>query len=201
MVGDARGIRPESAGDGGHTWSMPFTAEELDAQLDRVAAAPCDVGIVELIVARPAAGERRILDVAELRPGVGLVGDNYLERGSSRPPGGPADPLAELNIMSVRALEAVAGVDRERWPLAGDQFIVDFDLSLDAAPTGTRLRIGTAVIEVTEKPHNGCAKFAERFGVDAARWVNSRKDLRLRGICAVVVEPGMVSVGDEIRPM
>jgi hypothetical protein len=178
---------------------MPFSAEELDAHLDRVAAAPSDVGIVELIVARPAVGERRILDVGELRPGVGLVGDNYLERGSGRTPGSPADPLAELNLMSARALEAVAGVDRERWPLAGDQFIVDFDLSVGTAPAGTRLRIGTAVIEVTDKPHNGCAKFAERFGVDAARWVNSRRDLRLRGICAVVIEPGAVSVGDEIK--
>ena len=81
---------------------------------------------------------------------------------------------------------------------AGDQLIVDFDLSVANAPAGTRLRIGSAVIEVTDKPHTGCAKFAERFGVEAARWVNSRKDLRLRGICAVVVEPGAVSVGDEI---
>jgi hypothetical protein len=180
---------------------MPFTTEELDAHLDRVASAPSDIGIVELIVARPAAGERRVLHEGELVPGVGLVGDNYLERGGSRPPGSPSDPLGELNIMSARALEAVAGVGRERWPLAGDQFIVDFDLSLDNAPAGTRLRIGTALIEVTEKPHNGCAKFAERFGVDSARWVNSRKDLRLRGICAVVVEPGTVSVGDEIMPV
>jgi hypothetical protein len=194
----ARGIRPDSDVDRGHTWAMSFSTEELDRRLDHVAAAPSSVGTVELIVARPAVGERQVLDVGELRPGVGLVGDNYLERGSSRSPGGLADPLAELNIMSARALEAVAGVDRERWPLAGDQFIVDFDLSLANAPTGTRLRIGAALVEVTEKPHNGCAKFAERFGTDAARWVNSRKDLRLRGICAVVVEPGAVSVGDEI---
>lgn len=177
---------------------MSFSAVELDRRIAHVAAAPSSVGTVELIVARPAVGERRVLDVGEVRPGVGLVGDNYLERGSSRSSGGLADPLAELNLMSARALEAVAGVDRERWPLAGDQFIVDFDLSLANAPAGTRLRIGAAVVEVTEKPHNGCAKFAQRFGSDAARWVNSRKDLRLRGICAIVVEPGVVSVGDEI---
>ncbi len=177
---------------------MPATTAELDTRIDDVMSAPAQVGTVELIVARPAVGERRVLGDGQVRPGVGLVGDNYVERGSSRPEGGPADPLAELNIMSARALEAVAGVDRERWALAGDQFIVDFDLSLDNAPAGTRLRIGTAVIEITEKPHTGCAKFAERFGVDAARWVNSRKDLRLRGVCAVVVEPGTVSVGDEI---
>ena len=113
-----------------------------------------------------------------------MVGDNYVERGDRRTPDGRADPLGELNIMGSRALEAVAGADRERWQLAGDQLIVDFDLSVDNAPAGTRLRVGTAIIEVTTKPHNGCAKFADRFGIDAARWINSRKDLRLRGICA-----------------
>jgi len=180
---------------------MFATTTELDSRIDHVAAAPSDVGTVELVVARPAVGERLVVESGELRPGVGLVGDNYLERGSSRPGGGPADPLAEINIMSARALEAVAGVDRERWPLAGDQLIVEFDLSLDSLPTGSRLQVGTAVVEVTEKPHNGCAKFADRFGLDAARWINSRKDLRLRGICAVVVEPGSVSAGDTITKL
>jgi MOSC domain-containing protein YiiM len=174
------------------------TTDHLVGLIDHVADAPSDVGTVELVVARPAIGERIVVDRGELRPGVGLVGDNYLERGSSRPPGGPADPLAELNLMSARALEAVAGVDRANWPPAGDQLIVDFDLSEPNCPAGTRLVVGTAVIEVTTKPHNGCAKFAERFGVDAARWVNSRKDLRLRGICAVVVAPGSVASGDAI---
>ena len=178
---------------------MPFTVEELDRQLDHIAAAPCDAGTVELIVARPAVGERDVLSIGELRPGVGLVGDNYLERGSRTTPDGSADPLAELNIMSARALASVAGPERDQWPLAGDQLIVDFDLSAANAPAGTRLGIGTAVIEVTEKPHSGCAKFADRFGIDAARWINSRKDLRLRGICAIVVEAGTVAVGDDIR--
>lgn len=178
---------------------MFATTAQLDSCLDRIAAAPRDVGTVELVVARPAMGERTVLQSAELRPGVGLVGDNYLERGSSRPGGGPADPLGELNVMSARALEAVAGVGRERWALAGDQLIVDFDLSEATCPAGTRLAVGTAVIEVTTKPHNGCAKFADRYGIEAARWINSRKDLRLRGLCAVVVEAGVVTPGCTIE--
>ena len=97
---------------------MPATTEQLDAQIDHIANAPSDVGVVELVVARPAKGERIVLDAAELRPGIGLVGDNYLERGSSRPGGGPADPLGELNLMSARALQAVAGPDRANWPPA-----------------------------------------------------------------------------------
>ncbi len=180
---------------------MFATTAQLEARIDHVAAAPSDIGRVELVVARPAKGERLVLESAELRPGVGLVGDNYLERGSSQPGGGPADPLGELNLMSARALDAVAGDDRERWPLAGDQLIVDFDLSEANCPAGTRLAVGTAVIEVTTKPHNGCAKFSDRYGIDAARWINSRQDLRLRGICAVVVETGTVTPGDTIAPI
>ncbi len=182
----------------GHTGQMPATTDELDSRIDHIVRAPSSLGSVELVIARPAKGERVVLDTADLKPGVGLVGDNYLERGSSKPGGGPADPLGELNLMSARALEAVAGPDRSNWPPAGDQLIVDFDLSEANCPAGTRLTVGDAVIEVTTKPHNGCAKFADRYGTAAARWINSRKDLRLRGICAVVVESGTVRPGDSI---
>ncbi len=177
---------------------MPATIEQLEPFIADVIGAPSDVGTVELVVCRPAVGDRIVLDSAELVPGRGLVGDNYVERGNARTPDGLADPLAELNIMSSRALRAVAGPDPEQWQRAGDQLIVDFDLSAANLPAGTRLRIGTAVIEVTSKPHTGCAKFTARFGIEATRWINSHKDLRLRGICAIVAEPGTVSPGDPI---
>jgi hypothetical protein len=175
--------------------------ERFEGQLDRIRSAPTDLGTVDLVVRRPGMGEREVLQSADLRPLIGVVGDNYVTRGDRRTVDGSADPLGELNIMSSRALEAVAGVDRERWPLAGDQLIVDFDLSATNAPAGTRLEVGTAVIEVTSKPHNGCAKFTARFGIEATRWINSRKDLRLRGVCAVVIEPGTVRPGDAIRKL
>jgi MOSC domain-containing protein YiiM len=174
------------------------TTEQLDAGLERVAASPSDIGTVEMIVRRPAVEEREVLDVAELVVGEGLAGDSYLARGSRE---GPAHPQAQLNLMNSRSLDLCAAGDRDRWPLAGDQFLVDFDLSTANAPTGTRLAIGSAVIEVSAKPHNGCSKFRERFGVDAARWVNSREDLRLRGINAMVVQGGTVRAGDAIRKL
>lgn len=79
------------------------------------------------------------------------------------------------------------------------EHIVDLDLSGANCPTGTRLRIRFAVIEVTAKPHNGCAEFVDRFGIEAAKWINSRPDLRLRGINAVVVTAGTVSTGDLVE--
>jgi MOSC domain-containing protein YiiM len=93
--------------------------------------------------------------------------------------------------------------DKGRWHLAGDQLYVDLDLSEVNLPPGTRLAIGTAMIEVTAQPHTGCAKFVERFGVDAMKFVNSheRKDLNLRGINARVVRPGVLRVGDAVSKL
>lgn len=174
------------------------TLAELDAGVAHLRESPADQGTVELVLRRPALGEREILAAAELRVGTGVVGDNYVERGSATTPDGAAHPEAQLNIMNSRAVDLVAGGDRDRWSLAGDQFFVDLDLSVDNLPVGTRLRIGTAVIEVAAKPHTGCAKFRERFGADAARWVNQAKEQRRRGLCAMVVEAGTVRIGDTI---
>ncbi len=177
------------------TATRHLTTAELDAGLAHVAASPGDRGTVEMVVCRPDLGERRVLEEGELVVGEGLVGDNYLARGSRD---GPAHPEAQLNLMNSRSVDLVAAGDRRRWPLAGDQFFVDFDISAANAPAGTRLAIGTAVIEVSQKPHTGCAKFTERFGIDAARWVNAERDERRRGINAMVVEAGVVKPGDAI---
>jgi MOSC domain-containing protein YiiM len=103
----------------------------------------------------------------------------------------------QLNIMNARATALVAQ-DRDRWPLAGDQLYLDLDLSVANLPPGTRLALGTAVIEITAQPHLGCKKFVARFGRDAMKFVNSRlgKELRLRGANARVVQPGTIRVGD-----
>ena len=90
--------------------------------------------------------------------------------------------------------------DKSRWPLAGDQLVIDLDLSVANLPPGTRLAIGSAVIEVTAQPHTGCAKFIERFGADAHQFVNSPvgRELNLRGINAKVVQAGRIRVGDVV---
>jgi MOSC domain-containing protein YiiM len=108
----------------------------------------------------------------------------------------------QLNIMNVRAIAAISP-DAGRWPLAGDQLYLDLDISVSNLPPGTRLAVGDAVIEVTAEPHTGCAKFTERFGLEAMRWVNSAegKALRLRGMNARVVRSGTIRVGDTARKL
>lgn len=151
-----------------------------------------------MVVRRPAVDAREVVSEGRFVVGQGLVGDNYLARGSSATSDGSAHPEAQINVMNSRAIDLVAGGDRDRWSLAGDQLFVDLDLSTENLPTGTRLRVGTAVIEVAAKPHNGCQKFSARFGVDAVRWVNANRDERRRGLNAMVVEEGVVRPGDEI---
>ena len=178
---------------------MHLTTDELAAGIDRVREAPTGSGTVELIVRRPARANVRCSTSRRLDTELGLVGDNWRARGSTRTDDGTAHPEMQLNVMSARAIALIAGTP-DRWALAGDQLYVDLALDDVNLPTGTRLALGTAVIEVTAVAHNGCAKFAERFGRDAARFVNSPvgKELHLRGINAKVVQAGSVRRGATI---
>ena len=178
-----------------------LTAEELEQGLPGILAAPRGEGTVELIVRRPVMDEREVLAEAELDGEVGLVGDMWKVRPSKRTPDGSAHPDMQLTLMSARVADLVAGGDRDRWQLAGDQLYVDLDLSQEHLPAGTRLAVGSAVVEITAEPHTGCAKFAARFGGAAHRFVNvkTHRHLRLRGVNARVVESGAVAVGDAIR--
>jgi len=174
-----------------------LTTEELEAGLDEIRRSPKDEGTLELIVRRPSLGEREVLDEGELDVAEGLVGDTWSTRASRRSKDGLAHPDMQLNIMNSRVIALVAQT-RGRWHLAGDQLFMDLDLSLENLPAGTRLALGSAVIEVTPEPHTGCQKFVSRFGTDAMKFVNSPlgRQLNLRGINARAVAPGIIRVRD-----
>ena len=178
---------------------LHLTPAELEAGLDEIREAPKDSGAVELIVRRPKEGEREVPETAELDRDVGVVGDRWsLGRSNGR----PANPATQVTLMSARAAALVART-RDRWPLAGDQLYVDLDISEENLPPGTRLSLGSAVLEISHEPHTGCKKFVSRFGMDAMLFVNSPigRALRLRGVNARVVEPGTVSVGDAVTKL
>lgn len=177
------------------------TAPELEAGIDEIRRSPRDVGRLEMIVRRPAVDEREVLEVGELDPAHGLVGDTWGVRRTPSTSDGSPHPDKQVNLMNARAIALVAGDDRTRWAWAGDQLYVDLALGSSDVPAGSRLEIGGAVVEVTDQPHLGCTKFAARFGRDAVRLVNSPvgRELNLRGINARVVVPGTVRVGDAVR--
>jgi hypothetical protein len=168
--------------------------EALVAALPEIERSPRERGTLELIVCRPSSGQRAVLERGTLDAEEGLVGDRWALGRRTRE--------NQLTVMNAR-LVALLAQDRARWPLAGDQLYVDFDLSVEHLPPGTRLAVGSAEIEVSPEPHTGCRLFAERFGVDARRFVGSERGLALslRGINAWVVKGGEVRVGDEVRAL
>jgi hypothetical protein len=177
-----------------------FTLSELEAGLPAALASPRDEGTLELIVRRPALGRRDVVDEAELDLIAGLLGDTWNIRASKRTPDGSPHPDMQINVMNSRVIALIAG-EKSRWGLAGDQLYVDLDISASNVPPGTQIAIGAAVIEVTDQPHTGCAKFLKRFGVEATKFVNSPQGLalHLRGINARVVVPGRIRSGDRVR--
>jgi len=176
------------------------TTTDLEQGVADVRRAPKDHGRVELIVRRPAVDEREVVTEAVLDLDDGLVGDTWRARGSSRTEDGSAHPEMQLTLMNARSAALIAG-GTDRWQLAGDQLFVDLDLSGANLPPGTRLELGSAIVEVTDHPHRGCKKFAARFGQDAVRFVNSEvgRELNLRGINTRVVRGGTVRAADAVR--
>ena len=177
-----------------------LTTAELETGLEEIRQSPKDEGTLSLIVCRPRDGERQVLDEAELHLTEGLAGDNWKNRRSSRTPDGSPHPDMQLNVINSRVIALVAG-EKDRWQLAGDQLYLDLDLSAENLPAGSRLSVGSAVIQVSPQPHLGCHKFVARFGKEAMMFVNSPlgRELRLRGINARVVQPGVLRTGDIAR--
>lgn len=177
-----------------------LSMSQLEAGMDDIRSAPKDHGTLKMIVQRPREDERVVVDQGELSLSEGLVGDNWKTRGNKHTPDGSASLYAQITIMNARCT-ALLAQSEERWGLAGDQLYVDFDLSDENIPPGTRIAIGSAILEVSAEPHTGCKKFSARFGVDAMKFVNSPegKRLHLRGINAKVIRGGIIHVGDVVK--
>lgn len=169
-----------------------LTTEEIENQLSEVIESPKDNGTLKLIVRRPKEDEREVLETGELDTEKGLVGDDWLTD--------DGNVETQLAIMNSR-IAALLAQDENRLKLAGDQLFIDLNLTDENLPHGTQLAIGSAIIEITPKPHNGCKKFVERFGLEAMKFVNSPigKKYHLRGIYAKVVQSGTIRQGDLIQ--
>ena len=178
---------------------LHVSRDELDPRLPELRALGTAEGTLELIVVRPSEGERELPPTAELTFEDGLVGDRW--RASAYiDEDGIVSRENQLTLMSTRMLALIA--EPQRWPLSGDNLLVDMGLDMEGLPVGSRLAIGDeVVVAISEIPHTGCAKFSARFGSDALKFINSPEGraLRLRGVNAHVVVPGAVSTGDAIR--
>lgn len=181
--------------------AMPFaTLEQLESGVAHILEAPRDGGVVRLIVRRPGMDRREVLTTGQLDTELGLVGDDWADRGSGSTPDGAPAPYAQVTIMNARYAALIAD-GPEGWAQAGDQLYVDLDISTRNLPPGSELVLGSAVLRISAEPHTGCAKFSTRFGSDALRFSNSEqgRSLRLRGANAMVIRSGSVRTGGAVR--
>jgi MOSC domain-containing protein YiiM len=171
--------------------SLHLPRAVLEERLRRLPSPPQTEGSVVLVVVRPEPGQRLTPPRCRLSPEGGVEGDRWLQRD-------PRIPEAQIAVMRADVAQVIA--NGQPLSLFGDNLLVDLDLSPQSLPPGTRLRVGTALCEVTPKPHTGCKKFGERFGQDGRDVVGAdeTKDMRLRGIYFRVIEEGEAGPGDRI---
>lgn len=176
--------------------------DALTAGWTQLEPSPKEGGTVEMIIRRPGIDLREELQAAQFNTSEGLQGDNWLTRGSSSTADGSADPQAQITLMNSRVIQLITA-DKSRWAEAGDQLFVDFDLSMDNLPPGSQIQLGEVIMEISQKPHTGCAKFARRFGAPARKWVmtDAGKHARLRGVNARVIQGGTIRAHDKITKL
>jgi MOSC domain-containing protein YiiM len=183
------------------TAASHLTALDLEHGLSDVLASPRDDGRVKAIFVRPKENERQPLTTVSLSPEGGIAGDRWATNHWQKLPDGRPDPQSQISLMNARILRLIAG-EEDAMCLAGDNLILDLDLSVENLPAGSRLQIGSdVVIEFTLQSHTGCWKFSRRFGQQAREFVNSPrgKALNLRGRFASVFHGGTIQVGDPVR--
>ena len=177
---------PHPKGDPEHHLSWQRLTEAFAALPSPAAAA----GTVRCLVRRCPDGQRELPQSVTLTVHDGMPGDRW---GTGR--------RSRSNQLTVMRADVGALVANGQSPgLFGDNLHVDLDLSMDNLPAGTRLRIGAAEVEVTDKPHDGCSLYRQRFGADALKLTAhpDHKAMRLRGLHVMVVQDGLVQVGDAI---
>ena len=181
-----------------HSAATQLSAVELQQALPEILQSPRDAGPLEAIFVRPASNERRALREATLTPEKGIEGDRWFVDSYYYTKQGEPDPRNQVSLMNARFLRQIAA-GTDAMCLAGDNFIVDLDLSEENLPAGSQLAIGLEVLlEMSDLPHTGCSKFAGRYGNEACKFANNQrgKALHLRGRYARILRGGIVRVGD-----
>lgn len=176
---------------------MHVTAEELDAALPHVMAAPKDRAAISMLCLRPGYNQRHFVDEITVTPEGGIPGERWSSRPWLRLDDGSAHPGIQVSILSKRVLDLVWR-HREEVPHPGDTFTVDMDLSEENLPVGQVLEVGSALLRVSDVFNDGCVKWKTRYGAAAKDWVNrpENRALRLRGILCSVAQAGRFQTGD-----
>ena len=192
----------KSLGNDVRAWAQfPFQAERLEGDprffldsqgmslaLNTAAQSfVSDSSVLESIVVRGVNGARRQPVRTRVTVAGGLEGDRWAA--------GKAHPGDQLSMMNLDVASAFA--NGQSIALFGDNLFTRLDLREASLGVGARLRIGSALVEVSATPHVPCNRFKSRFG--AAAFQAAALDVRLRGIYVTVLESGDIAIGDPVR--
>lgn len=151
-------------------------------------APPTDRGRLDHLVVRGEDGSHEMVDAITLSPERGIHEDRW-----------GAGDRQDAQVAMMETAVAAGFANGQPLALFGDNLFVDLDLSAANTPPGTRIRVGTAVLEVSADPHTACSTFRLRFGVDAARFSGREPERQLRGLFLDVVEAGQAERGDAVE--
>lgn len=175
------------------------TAEELELALPQVMAAPCSAGPVTMLLYRRKYNDRVFTDRLRLTRSGGVENDFEMDNPWLKRADGTPDRRIQVSLLPSRVLD-LCWRNRDKIDHPGDQIVADLNMSLDNLPANSLLRVGTAVLCVSDLWNGGCAKWRARCGRPAYDWIRDPKNerLRLRGIFCSVEEDGEVGIGDRI---
>lgn len=179
---------------------MSWSIAELDFRWAALPPSPRERGRVVRLCVRPDVDQRAFPDEVELCPRRGAVGDRWERRTWLHLPDGSPDPrvqVAMMNSATLTFLRTLTGCSHD----PGDTLVVDFDLSVAHVPAGARLRVGEAVVEISDVENDACAKFAQHYGADVFTWIRApaNRAKRHRGLFARVVQRGIIREGDPVE--
>ena len=122
----------------------------------------------------------------------GIVGDRwFLDENREL-----SEQVAMMNIHIAKFF-----ANGQKLTLFGDSLFVDFDISPENMPVGTKIKIGEAIFVVTDEMHGPCSKFKKRFGTAAFQICATEKHRHYRGIYLQVLQSGDIWIGAEIQKL
>ena len=160
-------------------------------------AAPKDRAAIDMLCLRPGYNQRRFVDQIEVTQADGIPGERWSTAPWLRLENGDPHPGIQVSILQARVLDLIWR-ERDTVTYPGDTFVVDMDLSLDNLPTGQLLRVGGALLRVSDVFNTACVKWKARYGSAAKDWITApgHPELRLRGILCSVEQDGQITNGD-----
>lgn len=176
------------------------TVELLDRLYAELPPRPSTTAVINALNVRPGPDQREARESIEFDPALGAIGDRWIRKTWLYLPDNQPDPRVQVAVCNARILaliQQVTGVDHH----PGDTLFTDLDLSVANLPAGARLRIGEAVLEISDVENDACAKFATHYGPVVFEWIRLARNrpLRLRGLFAKIINHGVVRCGDVVR--